>query len=157
MTDPDPIRTEAIAANGECWRLLEKLGRKPAETEDMIVAALESLRLWQQVGTPVNDQRGHWMVARVYVEAGRAEPALGYARATLALTERHRDALKDFDRAFAEEVAARAFALSGDATTAAAHYDKARQLGEAIANAGDRKEFFRQFALGPWFGLEERG
>jgi len=31
MTDPGQIRTEAITANGECWRLLEKPERTTAE------------------------------------------------------------------------------------------------------------------------------
>lgn len=157
MTDPQQIRTEAITANGECWRLLEKADRTPGETEDMIAAALESLRLWEQVGTPVNDQRGHWLVARAYVDAGRAGPALQFAGTTLALTERHRDELQDFDLAFAEEIAARAHALAGNREVAVAHYHEAKRLGEAIVKQGERQEFFRQFAIGPWFGMEQAG
>lgn len=39
MTDPGQIRTEAITANGECWRLLEEPDRTREEPEDIIAAA----------------------------------------------------------------------------------------------------------------------
>ena len=34
------------------------------------------------------------------------------------------------------------------------HYAEAKRLGEALKDADDRKEFFRQFEREPWFGLE---
>jgi hypothetical protein len=77
-----------------------------------------------------------------------------YARRTLDLTEAHASLLADFDLAFAEEIAARAWAATDDRPTAREHLARARELGAAIADAGDRKEFFRQLALGPWFGLD---
>ena len=155
MDDRDAIRRRAIETNGAAWDLLEKADRSDADTEAMVTAATESLTLWRQVGTPVNAQRGHWMIARVAVDAGRADLAVEHARATLDLTAAHREALEDFDRAFAEEVAARAFALAGDLERARRHYATARRLGEAIAGDGDRGEFFRQLAIGPWFELAD--
>jgi hypothetical protein len=32
----------------------------------------------------------------------------------------------------------------------------AKRLAEEIKGEGDRAEFFRQFAIGPWFGLDGR-
>jgi hypothetical protein len=150
------IRQAAIAANGRAWTLLRKAGRSAAETAAMIAAAEESHRLWRQVGTPVNDQRGAWLVARVLVDAGRAEAALAAARETLALTVADAG-LADFDFAFAHEVMARALAATGDEDAARRHYAEARRLGGAIADDGDRAEFSRQLKLPPWFGLEEAG
>ena len=147
-------RREAIAAHGECWRLLEKPDRTHEETAAMIAAALKSLKLWQEVGNPVNDQRGSWLAARAYVDAGMTEPALDFAMRTLELTTLHKGALADFDHAFAEEVVARACALAGDGPRAALHHGEAKRLGAAISDPEDRKEFFRQFAIGPWFGLD---
>ena len=152
MDDP---RRQAIALNGRTWTLLEKADRSEAETAEMIGAAHASLSAWKIAGGPVEDTRGNWLVARAYVDAKLAHPALVYAQRTLALTEAHRATLKDFDLAFAEEIAARAFATAGDKTTAARHYAEAKRRGEAIADDGDRTEFFRQFALPPWFGLAE--
>jgi hypothetical protein len=154
MNDRETARKKAIDAHGRAWALLEKTGRSGAEDAEMIAAARESLAEWEVAGGPVEAQRGNWLVARTYVDAGLAGPAVEYARRTLDLTDAHRTAVQDFDLAFAEEIAARASAAAGDHTRAAAHYARARALGKAIADKGDRKEFFRQFALGPWFGLD---
>ncbi len=92
---------------------------------------------------------------RTYVAARLAEPARHFAAETRALTEKHKTILADFDFAFAEEIFARAAALAGHSDEAAAHRARARTLGDAVADAGDRAEFFRQFEGGPWFGLKE--
>jgi hypothetical protein len=146
-------RAAAIAANARVWALLERPNRSAAETAEMIAAAHESHERWLAAGGPVEEQRGNWLIARAYVDAGLAEPAADYAHRTLRLTDAHRDELADFDLAFAEEIAARACAAAGDRDAAAAHRAKARELGAAIADAGDRQEFFRQLSLPPWFGL----
>jgi hypothetical protein len=156
VTDAD-IRARAIAENGKAWNLLEKPDRSPAEDSAMIAAAKESLALWLKVGGTVNEQRGCWLVARTAVDAGEADTARQYSERTLALTAAHRDALADFDLAFAEEVAARTHALLGDTAAATRHRAEAERLGNAIAADGDRREFFRQFNRGPWFGLDDDG
>ncbi len=153
-------RKAAIDAFNQAWEMIEKPRRTPAEDDAMIAAAERSLALWAGVGGPVNDQRGEWMIARTAVAAGRKEKALAHAQRTLALT---RAALsdptgfEDFDFAFAEEIAARAHGLSGDLDRARRHYEEAKRLGDAIADDGERAEFFRQFAIGPWYGLESEG
>jgi hypothetical protein len=153
--DPDTIRAEAIAQNNEAWRLLEKPDRTPEEEAAMLEAAKTSLDLWRRVGTPVNEQRGVWMIARTCVDAGMAGPALEFAEKTLALTRQHHDQLQDFDLAFAQEIMARALALSGEHDRAMIHWEAARALGNAIAGDGDRKAFFAQFQGGPWFGFAQ--
>lgn len=153
MDGRDASRRRAIETNNRCWTLLEKPDRTPSETTMMVETALESLRLWREAGTPVHAQRGHWMVARVAVDAGLAELAVEHARATLDLTSAHSGELEDFDLAFAEEVAARAYALAGETGRARTHHAEATRRGQAIAGDGDRGEFFRQFNLAPWFGL----
>jgi hypothetical protein len=146
-------RQKAIAAHGRAWALLEKPDRTAAETVAMIAAARESLAAWAEVGGPVEAQRGNWLVARVCVDAGEVEAAFEYASRTLALTEGNRATLADFDLAFAEEIAARAWAATGDIERARRHYAAATILGDGIADPEDRAEFSRQFARGPWFGL----
>ena len=154
MTEPDAIHRQAIEAHGRAWTLLEKAERTEAETAEMIGAAHASLKAWEAAGGPIEAQRGNWLVARAYVDAGFAKPALEFARRTIELTRAHQTTLADFDLAFAKEIAARAWALSGNLPRAKEHYDGARKLGEAIKDEGDRAEFFRQFALGPWSGLD---
>jgi hypothetical protein len=154
MTEVTPAKARAIAAHAEAWRLLDKADRTPVEVPAMIGAAHASLAAWEEAGTFVEAQRGNWLVARCYVEAGLAEPALEFARRTMELTAKHKDGLADFDRAFAKEIAARAWGLAGNRERGAKHYADTKMLGEAIADPGDRAEFFHQFSRGPWFGLD---
>jgi hypothetical protein len=156
--EPDAIRQAAIEAFNQAWTLLEKPRRTPAETDAMLAAAARSHALWLKAGSAVNDQRGQWMLARAAVDAGMKDKALSHARRTLELTRlarKGRDGFEDFDFAFAEEIAARAFALAGEERRARQHYAEAKRLGEAVKDDGDRAEFFRQFARGPWFGLDD--
>ena len=154
--DSDLNRRRAVETHGLAWTLLEKAGRTAEETARMIGAAHASLEAWQTAGGPVETQRGTWLVARAYVAAGLSEPALEFARRTMDLTRAHQAALADFDLAFAKEIAARAWALAGDLTRARQHYEGARKLGLEIVDEHDRKEFFRQFALGRGSGQRLR-
>ncbi len=155
VADEDEIRALAVAAHGEFWRLVEKPERSREETRAMIGTAHANLAHWQKIGTFVEEQRGNWLVARAYIEAGLVEPALEYARRTMEITAKHHLDLADFDRAFAKELAARAWALAGNIVRAKAHHADAHMLGEAIGDDGDRREFFHQFERGPWFRLHD--
>lgn len=154
MDKKNKIREQAIAAHSECWRLLSKAERSPEEGRAMIRAAHESLNHWQMIGTFVEEQRGNWLIGRAYVALGTIEPALEYGRRTMEITAKHHEALADFDCAFAKELAARAWALAGNTERARAHYEDAKRLGREISDEADRREFFRQFEAGPWFGLD---
>lgn len=154
LADNNKIRERAIAAHEACWRLLEKPERTADQDRAMIRAAHESLSHWQMIGTVIEEQRGNWLVARVYIALGAVEPALEYGRRTMEITVGNHDAIADFDRAFAEELVARAWALAGDFERARAHHAAARRLGENIREEGDRREFFLQFDGEPWFGLD---
>ncbi len=153
MATIEEARKRAIAANTEAWRLLDKPSRTTPEDHAMIEAAHESDRWWRMAGTGANLQRGAWLIARAYIAAGLAEPALHFAAETEALTVKHRAVLSDFDLAFCEESLARAAALAGRRDRATQHHARAAALGAAIADPEDRAEFFRQFEAGPWFGL----
>jgi hypothetical protein len=155
VPDNDDIRAAAIAAHEEFWQLLEKPERTREEGRAMIAAAHANLSAWEKIGTFVEHQRGNWLVARAYIEAGLVEPALIYARKTMEITAAHHQELADFDRAFAKELAARAWALAGNIVRAKAHHADAHMLGEAIGDNANRREFFRQFERGPWFRLNE--
>jgi hypothetical protein len=158
--DTTATRNAAVDAFNEAWTLLEKPGRNEVEDDAMLAAAERSHRLWLQVGEPVNDQRGEWMIARAAVDARRVDLALRHMRRVLDLTAAAavgHGGFGDFDFAFANEVAARALALGGDVDAARRHHVKARELGAAIRNPEDRAEFFRQFRRGPWFGLDRDG
>lgn len=150
-------RRLAIDFNQRAWTLIDKPDRSAEETEAMIGAAHASLVHWREAGTPVNAQRGEWLIARAYADAGRAEPARHHLDRMLALTDRHRAELADFDLAFAAALAARVAALSGATAEARAHHAAAVRLGDAIADPEDRRAFFDQLRNGPWFGFDASG
>ena len=72
-----------------------------------------------------------------------AEPATWHARRCLELCEAN--GIGDWDLAYAYEALARAHALAGDGE-AEQWKSKAREAGDAIADAEDRKHFDEDFA-----------
>src|SRR5262245_61710992 len=83
------------------WPLLEKKERTGDDNELMIHLAHTSLFHWLQVGTALNEQRGEWMLSRVYTVLEDKAKSLHHAERCLSLTEKHD--FKDFDLAFAYE------------------------------------------------------
>jgi len=132
------------------WTLFEKTNRTQDENELMIHLAHTSLYHWLQVGTPVNEQRGEWMLARVYTVLGDYFKSLHHAKRCLALTEKHQ--LKDFDLAYGYEAMARAYALNQMPVECKKYLKLARKAGTRIANKEDREVFMNDLSSEPWFG-----
>ncbi len=143
----------AIQFNSKTWELLDKPQRSPEEDEMMVHSAHASCRHWLEAGTGLHQQRGEWLIARVYAVLGLAEAAQRHADRCLALTEQHADLMQDFDRAFAYESAARAHAVAGQRQAALEYIALAQQAGEAIAGPEDKKVFFDDFNGGDWAGM----
>jgi len=106
-----------------------------------------------QVGTVANHGRGEFAVASVYAAAGLGEAALRHARRYLELIEANPNALEDWDRAFAYDALARAYAAAGDAAAAREARKQAQAAGNAIAEKEDREVFLNWFKGGNWHGL----
>lgn len=106
-------KKQAITLFNETWDLIDKLNKTPDDEALMIHKAHASLYHWMQVGTPLNFQRGEWMVSHVYALLGRQEPALYHAERMMKLTKEHQ--IDDFDLTFAYEALARAYAINKDA------------------------------------------
>ncbi len=139
--------------NNQVWTLLENEDRTAADDEIMLHAAHASCFLWMQVGTPLNHQRGEWLVARVYAVLGHGDAALRHARRCLELTERHHQLMSDFDMAYAYEGLARALAISGKLNEARKYYRLAEQAGQALKDPEDMKIFMGNLRSEPWGGL----
>lgn len=139
----------AVAFNQRAWGLLGKETRSAAEDDELVHAAHASLLHWLAVGTAVHHQRGQWLLSHVYARLGFDNAALRHARRCAALTEESGAALKDFDKAYAEEALARAL-WGSDRPAAEQHRVRAKDLGEGIADPEDRKIFQGDFAAGPW-------
>jgi hypothetical protein len=152
-TEEEAHRHFARKLNGGVWNLLGKSERTEAENELMIHAAHGSCFHWLEVGTGVHHQRGEWMISHVYAELGLAEPALRHARRCQELTEEHDEVLEDFDRAYALEALARAYAAVGDREEALKYVELAEKAGQAIENEESAKYFFGDLNSGNWNDL----
>jgi hypothetical protein len=119
----------------------------------MVSSAYASLRHWLEAGTGVHQQRGEWMIARVYSVLGVADRALYHANCCLELTEQHAGEMEDFDRAFACEAVARANAIAGKRDEALKYIELAKKAGEAIADEQSKDIFYGDFNGGDWAGL----
>lgn len=150
--DRDLHRELGKSLNGEVWKLLQQETRTGDEDRLMVHAVHASLYHWLRAGTGVNEQRGEWLISRVYAVLGLGEAALRHAERCRALTEEHRAELKDFDLAYAEEALARAQAVLGSIAEAARHKDAARRLGEMIVDPEDRAIFTGDLEAGDWRG-----
>jgi len=151
--DKELHRKLAAALNGEVWDLLGKAARRVDEDWHMIHAAHASHYHWLHAGTLVHEQRGEWLVARVYATLGHADSALRHAERCVELTEAHASEMEHFDLAYASEGLARACALKGDTKRAAGLKAKARELGAKIGDPESRKIFDGDFAGGDWHGV----
>lgn len=144
----------AVTLNNRTWELLGKKDRTPAENEEMILAAHASCYHWLHAGTPVNHQRGAWLISRVYAELGMGASAIYQAQVCRELTDRYAAEMEDFDRAYAWECLARAHAAAGERDVAAEYKAKAAMTGKAIAGEEDRNIFMGDFNGGNWYGVE---
>jgi len=153
FTVAEAHRHFAITLNGRTWELLEKAARSEDEDQMMLHAAHASCYHWLQVGSGVNQQRGEWLIARVYTTLDRPEAALQHAKRCLALTEQYAGEMRDFDRAFAFESVARANAIAGNKDQALKYFRLAEKAGSAISDDEDREIFQQDFDGGDWRGL----
>jgi hypothetical protein len=120
----------------------------------MLHAAHASLYHWLRAGTGVNHQRGEWLIARVHAVLGHADLALQHATRCLELTSQHSALMEDFDFAFAQECMVRAHAVAGNRAEALKHLQHAKEAGEKIKDAEDKKIFFDDLRSGDWHGVQ---
>jgi hypothetical protein len=144
----------AKTLNGRTWELLGKPERTKREDELMVMAASASLYHWLQVGTAVHNQRGEWLLARVYTVLGKADPAMEHALRCRDLTDEHRAEMKDFDLFYADEAMARVLAMRGETAKAAEIKTRAAAQAERIADAENKDIVMGDLKAGPWFEVE---
>ncbi len=140
-----------IEMNIQTWSLLEKKDRSEQDDLRMVMFTKASLFHWKLSPKfqPVNEQRGEWMISRVYSVMGKGEEALTHAEKTVELTKTH--GFKDFDLAYAYECLARAYAVSGNKKERKKWYEKAKQAGDVISDKKDKKIFEGDLKSEPWF------
>jgi hypothetical protein len=150
INEPAAHKKFAVDCFNAIWKLFDKQERTPDDNEMMIHLAHTSLYHWLQVGEPINEQRGEWMLARVYTTLEDKEKSLHHARRCMTLTEKNN--FKDFDLAYSYECLARACALNKQTAECGRYFALAKRAGEEIAEKGDRDLFTRDLNSGQWFG-----
>jgi len=124
------------------WTLIDKPDRTPDEDELMLHAAHGSTCHWKQIGTEVNQARGHWIISRVNVILKRPEAALHHAQLCLDKCQGH--GYGDWDLAFAFEALARAHLVADNKSQARRNYEKAVEAGKFIKDDEDRAHFEKE-------------
>lgn len=140
-------RRHAVECNNLAWSLSEQGARSAAEDEDMLNAAHASAFHWSRAGNELNAARAWMLLGRVHALLGNGREALRYARQSHDYLVAHDP--PDWELAFAHAVLAHAAWAAGDGTLHALHHAKARELGEAIADAEDRSIFLGTFGTIP--------
>ena len=140
-----------IEMNIQTWGLLEKKDRSEQGDIRMVMFAKASLFHWKLSPKfhPVNEQRGEWLISRVYSVLGKDEEALIHAEKTMKLTEMFD--FKDFDLAYAYEALARANATLGNTDKCKKWWKKAKEAGNLIEGKENKKHFFGDLEMEPWF------
>lgn len=120
------------------WDLIEKRGRSPGETNEMIHLAHASVYHWMKRAdcTDQNLSIGYWQLARVYALAGMPESALHFAKYCLAYSEKH--GVAPVFLGYAHEALARAYQAGGDAEQVKMNLEKVREI--AITLPDDDRE-----------------
>ncbi len=154
-TDADKMHHYmGIEMNIQTWNLLGNDDRNEQDDVRMIHFAKASLYHWLKSPKfePVNEQRGYWMMSRVYAVLGKGKEALQYADETMRLTTEHE--FKDFDLAYAYESKARAYAALGNNPDCIHWYQKAVDAGKEIKGVEDKKYFDGDLLSEPWFSCK---
>ena len=151
---PEAHHYLGIEMNQQVWRLLAQPARDEQEQRRLEHFALASMFHWQHSleFQPVNAQRGHWLLSRVYAVLERGEESVVHAMHCFELTQQL--SLRGFDLAYAHEALARAQAAAGDPVAAARHYEDALQAADEISGPQDQKHFLDDLKSPPWFEAE---
>lgn len=145
-----------IEMNMQTWNLIEKADRTAQDNNRMIAFAKASNYHWYKSPEwkPINEQRGFWLIARVYTILEVKEKAIEYAEKCLKLTQELD--LKDFDLGYAYEAMARANALNNNEENYLKYKKLAIEASENIKENEDKKYFMMDFEKGPWFEFDKK-
>lgn len=137
----------AVGFNNAIWPLLEKPGKTEEENNELINLAHASLLHWSKRPDckKINLQRGEYMIAIAYTEAGRKEPALYHAKRCKEITDERTEENDDFDGAYSFLAMAGALRLNGYNAEADQYLKQAKKLGDAIKGEVDKKIFMGDF------------
>jgi hypothetical protein len=142
----------AIELNQFTWSLLSNPERTSEENEMMIHSAHASHYHWLRAGVKVNEQRGEWMISRVYSTLNIPGRAIFHAERCKKITEECPNDMSDFDLAYADEAMARAYACNGNHEESNKYYNLAKDKGGRITDKESKEIFTGDLNSEPWYG-----
>jgi len=137
----------AIHFNQKVWELLAKSSISVEEGYDLIDTVHTSNHHWKFAGTVINQQRGAYVIARVYLAVGSPDAAMIYAKRCLEITKQEPEDITDFDYAYAQEIMWKCCLAEGKKEEAATYKAEARRLGDLIVDPDDKKVFDEDFEM----------
>ena len=138
---PEVHRSLGVELFNKTWELMDKTDRSSADDATMLEFAHASAYHWSFCGTLVNQQRGYWLISRVYAVLGIPDACLLFAKLCRESTESGLNEMEDFDIAFSFEALARAYALNGELKKTDEMFKSALEAGKLIKDEEDRKIF----------------
>lgn len=126
-----------IALFNYTWSMIEKPDKSDSDTEHMINSAHASLFHWSFSAEPVHFARGEWLISRVYSIAKRPEPAMFHGQKSLKICLEN--GVSKFDRGFAFEAVARAYAVMGRDKERDENLELGLEEAQQVENDADRK------------------
>jgi len=136
MENKDFHLTEAKKCFNATWDLIDKKDKTKEERLEMIRLAQTSRHHWGVVGSPLEFERGDWLISKVYALEGYGELALEHALICLKVCLEND--IADFDICFAYEAIANAYKALGDMKKVKEFKEKAYKGLDFIKDKGDR-------------------
>ena len=139
-------RAQGVECNNSIWDLVGEPASAERD-EELLRRAYASAYHWQRAArrTPVNEQRGLYMLAKVHLLVGNAELSLRYGERCMALTREL--GLDDFDLAYAHEAVARGLHAVGRVDEAMVEWEAAKST--PVADPDDLAIVESDLAEGP--------
>ena len=142
MTMDEFHKKVAIKTNNGIWPTLDKDEPTEEELEEAMHMAHTARYHWSKVGTVINAVRAEYMLARIYAQLKRAEPALFHANRGFELAkeaEKTDENWKDWDMPFIYEALARAHSVSGNKSECKKYKDLAQKATDTVEGEEDKK------------------
>jgi hypothetical protein len=152
---PEDHRILGVELFNKTWGLMDKTDRTPTDDATMLDFAHASSYHWSFCGTVVNQQRGYWLISRVYAVLGIPDACLLFAKLCRECTETGLSEMEDFDIAFSFEALARAYALNGELKKTAEMFRSAVEAGNLIKDEEDQEIFVESLHSGVLTQIEK--
>jgi len=140
-------RYYGIHFNQKVWEQLSKPSLTVEEGYALIDIAHASNHHWRFAGTEIHQQRGAYVIARVFMSLGNPEAALIYAQRCMSLTKEGMEGIMDFDFAYANEIMWKCLEGAGKTEEAKQFKKEARRLGDLIESAEDKEIFEEDYDM----------